>query len=89
MMPQMSQVVKVAEHADLPELGHTGEEGELDVSVHCFQDSVERFEGIAESVLELRFGYCLKQRFVIFVHQNYSSQSSLQTCPFYDPGKSQ
>ena len=46
------QVVQIAEHADLAELGHSRKQGKADAPVHGFQSSVEGFQGTAVFVLQ-------------------------------------
>ena len=41
---QVHEVVEVAEHAYLAELGHTCEQGEADISIHGLQNAVKRFQ---------------------------------------------
>ena len=47
------QIVEVAEHAYLAELGHTCEQGEADGPIHGLQYAVEGFEHVPEPVLHL------------------------------------
>ena len=48
----VTQVVQIAEHADLAELGHSRKQGKADASVHGFQSSIEGFQGAAVFVLQ-------------------------------------
>ena len=48
----VTQVVQIAEHADLAELGHSREQSKADAPVHGFQSSVEGFQGTAVFVLQ-------------------------------------
>ena len=50
---QVHEVVEVAEHAYLAELGHTCEQGETDGPIHGLQYAVEGFEHVPEPVLHL------------------------------------
>lgn len=47
------EVVQVAEHAHLSELGHSGQQGETDGSVHGLQYAIEGFQHVPQSVLQL------------------------------------
>ena len=46
------QIIQIAEHAHFAELGHTGEESELDIPVHALHHPIERFQGVAVFVLQ-------------------------------------
>jgi len=71
------QVVQIAEHTDLAELGHSREQGKADAPVHGFQSSVEGFQGTAVFVLQSFIADGLKHGLVVFVDENHHTAACL------------
>ena len=78
------QVVQVAEHADLRELRHAGEEGQLDVAVLRLADRVEGLQRVAVFLLQRGIVECLKQGLVVFVHEDGHAVARLLAGPLHD-----
>ena len=78
------QVVKVAEHTDLAELGDTCENREPDAGIHTFQRAIETFQRVPVCLLEFIVPYGLKHRLVIFIHQDDDIAPGLFLCAAYD-----
>ena len=81
-------LVETAEHADLRELGHAGEQHELQMFVGEFEHAVESLENLAVVFLQgldvsfgLGRGYVqvhhVEQRFVVFVNQHDDTPARL------------
>ena len=83
------QVVQVAEHADLAELGDTRQQGELDAAVHRLEYAVERFQRIAEFALKVIVADSLKQGFVVFVDEDGHTLARLFAGTFHDAFEAQ
>ena len=65
------QVVQVTEHADLAELGHSGEQGKLDVAVATLQYAVECFQRVSVVGKQLLVADGLKHGLVVFVDEDH------------------
>ena len=73
----VTQVVQIAEHADLAELGHSREQGKADTAVHGFQSSVEGFQGTAVFVLQGFIADGLKHGLVVLIDENHHAAACL------------
>ena len=69
-MGDVDEVVQAGEDADLGELAHPGEKGELDVRVARLDGRVEPPQGIAVRTGQLRLGQRVQDRLVVLVHQH-------------------
>ena len=74
------QVVQIAEHADLSELGHSRQQGEADAAVHGLQRPVERLQGAAVLVLQGFVADGLQHGFVVFIDENHHPAACLLAC---------
>ena len=79
----ISQVVQVAEHADLAKLCDSGEHGELYAAVHGLQCAVEAFERATVLVLQFFISYGLQQWFVILVNEDDHALTGLLVGALY------
>ena len=71
------QVVQIAEHADLAELGHSRKQGKADAAVHGFQCPIESFQGTAVFVLQGFVADGLKHGLIVFVDENHHTAACL------------
>ena len=74
------QVVQIAEHADLAELGHSRQQGKADAAVHGLQCSVERLQGAAVLVLQVFVADGLQHGLVVFIDENHHPAACLLAC---------
>ena len=74
------QVVQIAEHADLAELGHSREQGKADAPVHGFQSSIESFQGAAVFVLQGFISDGLQHGLVVLIDENHHPTACLLAC---------
>ncbi|SCH53796.1 Uncharacterised protein [uncultured Bacteroides sp.] len=74
------QVVQIAEHADLSELGHSRQQGEADAAVHGLQRPVERLQGAAVLVLQGFVADGLQHGLVVFIDENHHPAACLLAC---------
>ena len=79
----ISQVVQVAEHADLAKLRNSGEHGELYAAVHGLQCSVEAFQRAAVLLLQFFIAYGLQQWFIVFIHEDDHALTCLLVSALY------
>ena len=66
----VDEVVQAGEDADLGELAHPGEEGELDVRVAGLDGRVQSAQGVAVGAGQLRLRQGVQDGPVVFVHQH-------------------
>ena len=67
---EVDQVVHVGEQAHLAELGHAGEEAELDVRVALLDDRVQPAQRQPVGFGNVRSPNGIEERLVVFVHQD-------------------